>query len=145
MTKPPKNLGDNFWLKKGTFKTIPNSHTVCFTCHNADAGITPAPAECNACHKLATPQTVTAEPDFAPKLAEIIGITDKTALTTWRRRISSGAFRHEGGEHPDISCLNCHNVPTMNTVTGRRCVFSCLHAAVLKAVILLLQPMTEGY
>src|SRR2546430_17191798 len=28
VTKSPKNIGDNFWLKKGTFKTIPNSHTV---------------------------------------------------------------------------------------------------------------------
>src|SRR6185436_13018390 len=23
VTKPPKNLGDDFWLKKGSFKTIP--------------------------------------------------------------------------------------------------------------------------
>ena len=29
LVKPPKDIGDNFWLKKGTFKTIPASHTVC--------------------------------------------------------------------------------------------------------------------
>jgi hypothetical protein len=115
MTKPSKNLGDAFWLKKGTFKTIPSSHTVCFGCHNADLGIAPAPAECNACHKLAATQIVL-KTDFDPKLLETIGITDKTTLTAWHRRISSGAFRHEGGEHPNISCTNCHNVPTMNTV-----------------------------
>ena len=43
LVKPPKDSGDNFWLKKGTFKTIPTSHTVCFTCHNADSGIAPEP------------------------------------------------------------------------------------------------------
>jgi len=127
VTKPPKNVGDAFWLKKGTFKTTPNSHTVCFTCHNADLGIAPAPSECNACHKLAAPQDrapqagsplgveAIRKTDFDPSLAETIGVTDKTVLTRWRRRISSGTFRHEGGEHPNISCMNCHNVPTMNT------------------------------
>jgi cytochrome c7-like protein len=115
VSKPPKNLGDAFWLKKGTFKTIPNSHTVCFSCHNADLGIEPAPAACNACHKLAAPPTVL-KTDFDPKLAETIGVTDKVVLTAWRRRVSAGAFRHEGGEHPNLSCVNCHNVPIMNTV-----------------------------
>lgn len=115
VTTAPKNLGDAFWLKKGTFKTLPNRHTVCFTCHNPDAGIAPAPSECNACHKLAIAQLVR-KTDFDPKLAATIGVTDKTVLTTWQRRISAGAFRHEGGEHPDISCISCHNVPTMNTV-----------------------------
>ena len=124
---PPKNLGDAFWLKKGTFKTIPNSHTVCFTCHNPDSGIAPSPSECNTCHKLALPQT-DLKADFDPKLAETISVTDKTIFTAWHRRISAGAFRHEGGEHPDVSCMNCHNVPTMNTtniktliVTVRSC------------------------
>jgi Cytochrome c7 and related cytochrome c len=115
VTKPPKNMGDAFWLKKGTFKTIPNSHTVCFTCHNPDAGIAPAPGECNVCHKLAPPQPGL-KTDFDPKLPETIGVTDKTILSAWRRRISAGAFRHEGGEHPNVSCMNCHNVPTMKTV-----------------------------
>ncbi len=67
MTKPPKNLGDSFWLKKGTFETIPDSHTVCFTCHNPDVGIPPARSECNACHKL-TPRQMAHNADFDPKL-----------------------------------------------------------------------------
>ncbi len=115
VTKPPKNLGDAFWLKKGTFQTIPNSHTVCFSCHNADLGIAPVPSECNVCHKLGAPPTVL-KTDFDPKLAAAISVTDKSVLTMWHRRISSGAFRHEGGEHPNISCVNCHNVPTINTL-----------------------------
>jgi hypothetical protein len=121
VTKPPKNLGDAFWLKKGTFKTIPISHTVCFTCHNPDLGIAPAPSECNACHMLAAPQTIL-KTDFDPKLATTLGVTDKTVLTTWRQRISSGAFRHEGGEHPNLSCTNCHIVPTMNTLDKKTLV-----------------------
>jgi len=131
-TKPPKNLGDAFWLKKGTFKTLPNSHAICFTCHNNEAEIAPLPSDCNACHKLAAPpaqgpQAGSPLPpglgmvgvlkiDFDPKLAETIGVTDRNILTAWHRRISAGAFRHEGGDHPNVSCTNCHNVPTMNTV-----------------------------
>jgi hypothetical protein len=117
VTKPPKNLGDNFWLKKGTFKTIPNSHTVCFTCHNADSGIAPQPKDCNLCHNLVTPAQL--KVDFDPKLATDMGITDKTMLARWSRRISAGAFRHEGGEHPDLNCMGCHNVPTMNTLDAK--------------------------
>jgi nitrate/TMAO reductase-like tetraheme cytochrome c subunit len=121
VTTPPKNLGDAFWLKKGTFKTAPNSHTVCFTCHNPDAGIAPAASECNTCHKLAASK-LDPKTDFDPKLAETFGVTDKIILTAWHRRISAGAFRHEGGEHPTISCTNCHNVATMNTVDRKTLV-----------------------
>lgn len=115
VTKPPKTIGDNFWLKKGTFQTVPTSHTVCFTCHSEDSGIPPAPADCGTCHKLlAAAQQV--KVDFDPKLAADMGITDKTMLRSWSGRISAGAFRHEAGEHPTLSCAGCHNIPTMNTV-----------------------------
>ena len=114
VTKPPKNLGDAFWLKKGTFKTTPKSHTTCFSCHNQDLGIAPVPSDCNACHKLMH-FSQSAQVDFDPKFAVTMAVTDRTILSAWRRRISSGAFRHEGGDHPDISCTNCHNVPTINT------------------------------
>ncbi len=107
VVKPPKNIGDNFWLKKGTFKTIPNSHTICFTCHSADSGIAPEPKNCEMCHKLVAPMQLTV--DFDPKLAATMG-ADKFVLARWSRRQSAGAFRHEGGEHPDLSCLNCHKV-----------------------------------
>jgi hypothetical protein len=113
--KPPKTLGDAFWLKKGTFKTIPNSHTICFTCHSADSGIPPEPKNCEMCHKLVTPMQL--KVDFDPKLPAQMG-ADKIMLNRWSRRISAGAFRHEAGEHPDLSCLNCHNAAsaTFNTV-----------------------------
>ena len=113
LTKPPETLGENFWLKKGTFKTSPNSHTVCFTCHNAEAEIPPLPPDCNACHKLATPQAP-GKADFDLKLAETMGVKDRAISTMWSIRNSSGSFRHEGGEHPNVSCVKCHNVSTMN-------------------------------
>ncbi len=109
VTKPPKNLGDNFWLKKGTFKTIPSSHTICFTCHSADSGIAPEPKSCEVCHKLQPPKAT--KVDFDPALAASMG-ADPTMLARWSRRISAGGFRHEGGEHPDLNCLNCHKVDT---------------------------------
>ena len=117
-TKPPKDLGDNFWLKKGTFKTIPNSHTGCFTCHNVDAGLAPLPSDCNACHKLRS-ESPALKADFDPKLAQAMNIMDQTILTAWRRRWSSGTYRHEGGEHPNIGCQKCHNVMAMNTTDPR--------------------------
>jgi hypothetical protein len=123
----PKSLGDNFWLKKGTFKTVPNSHAVCFTCHSAESELPPAPADCNACHKFFEPAPGL-NFDFDLKLATEMGVTDKTVLNGWSKRMSAGAFRHEGGEHPGLNCTGCHNVAQMNTLdpkTTRVAVVSC--------------------
>lgn len=114
LTKPPKDIGDNFWLKKGTFKTIPNSHTICFTCHSADSGIPPAPTNCEMCHKLVAPMQLKTDFDAGP--AATMG-ADRLMLARWSRRVSAGGFRHEGGEHPDLSCLNCHNAESANFST----------------------------
>ena len=113
LTKPPTDLGGAFWLKKGTFKTTPIGHTVCFTCHSLDTGIQPLPENCNTCHKL-RPQTALA--DFDPILAAKMGITDRISLIQWRHRESTGTFRHEFEMHADMECANCHNVTTMNTL-----------------------------
>jgi hypothetical protein len=113
VTKPPKDLGDAFWLKKGTFKTIPVSHTPCSTCHSTEAGIEPAPSKCEVCHKLLPAQNEAT--DFDLKLAATMGIADPMILNRWKRRESSGTFPHAGGEHPTLGCSTCHNIPTMNT------------------------------
>ena len=115
VTKPPNNLGDAFWLKKGSFKTTPVSHASCFTCHNADSGIAPDSKDCNVCHKL-LPSATKPRADFDPKLPTAMGITDGVILKQWSTRMSSGTFRHEGGAHPGVTCLNCHNVAAMNTL-----------------------------
>ena len=127
IVKPPKDIGDNFWLKKGTFKTIPTSHTTCFTCHNADSGIPPEPKNCESCHKLVQPGSLL--PDVDRQRAPTMG-ADAVMLARWSRRQSAGAFRHEGGMHPDLNCTDCHNVatPAFSTVdpkTMKVAVKSC--------------------
>lgn len=115
VTKPPKNLPeDAFWLKKGAFKTVPMTHTICFTCHSADGGLTPAPTDCNTCHIPST----TKEPahiDFDPKVAATMGIKDNLTLMKWRKR-ESGVFRHEWFSHQELSCANCHTPTAIDTL-----------------------------
>ena len=115
VTQPPKDLGDQFWLKKGTFKTIPNSHTGCFTCHNAESGIAPASSDCQVCHKLED-LTAKVNSDFDPGLAAKMGVSDRVILRAWRTRFSAGAFHHDGGSHQDLACADCHPPAQMNTV-----------------------------
>ena len=117
VTKPPKNIGDAFWLKKGTFKTRPLTHASCFTCHNQESELAPLPQNCDACHKLPGAEKLTA--DFDEKLAGTIGVTDWWTLTAWRNRISAGAFRHE--IHSDIKCGQCHQGATMRAVSIKSC------------------------
>ncbi len=112
VTKPPAKLGDAFWLKKGTFKTVPTGHTTCFTCHSADTGILPEPSNCAACHKLAPAVT---KMDFDARTVAAMSVTDKIMLTAWRKRESSATFRHEFSSHAEMDCASCHNVAAMNT------------------------------
>ena len=112
LIKPPANLGDNFWLKKGTFKSQPIGHTACFTCHSMDSGLPVTPQTCNSCHTLKPPQPVS---DFDPVLAKQMVPDNKPMLDAWATRHSSGKFPHEGGAHADLACSTCHTVDKMNT------------------------------
>ena len=116
VTKPPADLGEGFWLKKGTFKSTPTGHTACFTCHSQDSGLAPAPSDCAACHKF---KQIGPPADFDATLAAHIGVTDRITLDQWRRRDSSGKFRHEWFSHSELSCSTCHNVETMGTTDWR--------------------------
>lgn len=126
VTPPPKDLAEeDFWLKKGAFKTTPQSHAACFTCHSEDGGIKPAQTDCATCHKLLPP--VAPRADFDAKLAAAMGITDKTMLEKWRRR-EAGRFRHEWFSHAELACTSCHNVAALNTLdekTKKVPVISC--------------------
>lgn len=122
---PPKDLGEGFWLKKGTFKTAPIGHTNCFSCHSTDTGIAPAPTDCATCHKI-KPRSPIA--DFDKQLAEKIGVTDKITLQEWKRRDSSGKFQHEFFGHVDLECATCHNatkIDTLDVKTKKVAVTSC--------------------
>jgi hypothetical protein len=113
VTAPPAKWGDKFWLKKGTFKTVPVGHTTCFTCHSADSGMSPAPTDCATCHKLKPPDS---KNDLDQTLAATMKLTDKIVRDAWRRRDSSGTFRHEWFSHAELSCATCHNVSKINTL-----------------------------
>lgn len=115
ITKPPGNLGEGFWIKKGTFKTVPTGHTTCFTCHSQDSGLEPLPVNCAACHKI---KQAEAAADFDMKLAAQMGVADRVTLDLWRKR-ESGKFRHEWFSHAELSCATCHNVEAMNTLDAR--------------------------
>ncbi len=124
LTPPPEKLGDGFWLKKGTFKSIPTSHATCFTCHSADTGINPAPSNCAGCHQLKSVQP----PADIPANASTMTGGNKMMTDLWARRTSSGVYRHEHFAHADLSCSACHNVSTMNTadpITTRVPIASC--------------------
>ena len=125
ITKPPADLGEGFWLKKGTFKTKPIGHTTCFTCHSVDSGIGPLPTDCGTCHKLRQPLPPA---DFDATIAAKIGVSDRVTLDSWRRRDSTGKFQHGFVAHTELSCDTCHNVLTMNTTdaaTKRVKITSC--------------------
>ncbi len=116
ITPPPATIGDGFWLRKGTFKTAPLGHKTCFTCHSADSGMTPEPKNCASCHKLGSPQPAA---DLDPKLLLASKLTDKSMIDSWRKRDSSGTFRHEFVAHTELSCSTCHNVAAMNTADAK--------------------------
>lgn len=121
VTKPPPKMPDDaFWLKKGAFKTTPNTHAACSNCHNEDAGIPPSPKDCAACHKFptATPPPLR---DFDPKLATTMGINDWLLLRKWSRR-STGRYRHEFDVHNELGCVSCHNPAVMNTLEEKTLV-----------------------
>ena len=132
VTKPPKNLAeDQFWLKKGAFKTSPASHATCFACHTEDSGLQPAPRDCGTCHKLLPAnrqiQLTAAHNDFDPKLAAAMGVSDKAALEKWSNR-DTAKFRHEWLPHAGLSCMSCHNYAAINTLdemTKKVAVRSC--------------------
>jgi hypothetical protein len=125
LTKPPPKLGDDFWLKKGTFKSTPTSHASCFTCHSAETGILPAPTDCATCHKLAGPAV---KADFDPKMLTAMKIDERATMLAWRRRDSAGKFRHEWFSHNELACATCHDAAAIRTtdpLTKKVKVLSC--------------------
>lgn len=113
---PPKDIGDSFWLKKGTFKTSPIGHTSCFTCHSAEVGIEPAPTNCAACHVFKQ-EPYAADKD--PALWVRMGIRDRIIRDAWSSRISSGTFRHEFVSHAEMNCSTCHDIAALDKLNRR--------------------------
>jgi Class III cytochrome C family len=116
LTKPPNNHGDAFWLKKGTFKSLPLTHSNCFSCHNQESELPPLPQSCGSCHQPATRNHLV---DFDRKLANAIGLDDPLVMAVWRRRASAGTFRHE--VHGESACTKCHDLTKPQKVPVRSC------------------------
>src|SRR5690606_8991531 len=68
--------------------------------------------DCAACHKPKGPMPAA---DFDAALALKMNVTDRVTLDLWKRRDSSGTFRHEWFSHSELSCSTCHNVEAMKT------------------------------
>lgn len=123
-SKPPADLGDGYWLKKGSFKSSPIGHTTCFTCHSADTGIAPAPSDCGTCHNLREKYQGDLDPGFVERTKGL----DKSMVLAWRKRASAANFRHEWFSHAELECNSCHETNSMETATvaGRKVkVLSC--------------------
>ena len=121
VTKPAKDLAENdFWLKKGIFKTAPQGHTICFTCHSQDGGLPPAANDCATCHSLLSPEQAAtrraAHGDFDPKMAAAMGISDRTTLEKWSKR-EAVKFRHQWVTHVDLACSDCHKAASIDTLS----------------------------
>jgi hypothetical protein len=93
---------------KETFKSLPLTHSQCFSCHNQESELAPLPQSCSSCHQ---PAGVNAHVDFDPKVAKTTGFDDPITLLVWRRRTAAGAFRHE--VHGEIECTKCHDLKTL--------------------------------
>lgn len=124
VVKPPADLADGvFWLKKGTFKTTPESHASCFNCHWQDGGEKPLSSDCAGCHKLQSerqnPASNFAHADADPKVGGAMGLRGAAILETWlRRRVAT--FRHEETKHENVGCTACHiNISANSSLDAR--------------------------
>lgn len=119
VTKPPAQLKTNalgleeFWLKRGMFKTSPRGHDSCFRCHWQEGGESPRSNDCAGCHKL-LPAVVgvryTDEPsktDADASNPSVKNITDADVLAHWVMR-RAATFRHEKADHIKGGCTSCH-------------------------------------
>ena len=125
LTTPPKDLGDSFWLKKGTTQLSPRGHAQCFTCHSTDGGVDPVPQDCGTCHKLETKRS---KRDFGASAARRMRVRDKNTLIALRKRNSSATFRHEWFSHSEMDCVTCHKpelIKTEDAIAKRVAVSSC--------------------
>lgn len=113
LVPPPPDLGEGFWLKRGTFKSVPLGHTTCFTCHSADTGIEPAPENCGSCHK---PRPAQPAADFDQTLFAAYKLENRPVWLAWKRRFGSGRFQHEHFAHNELACATCHNISTLNAL-----------------------------
>lgn len=119
VTKPTAELKSNalgleeFWLKRGMFKTSPRGHDSCFRCHWQEGGEAPRSNDCAGCHKLLQPGVASKPADAHAKTdadasnPSVKNITDSDVLSHWVVR-RAATFRHEKADHIKVGCTACH-------------------------------------
>lgn len=102
-------------------KINPRSHGVCFSCHNVESELSPAPSACNKCHKLQLTPAITQRATHPPATA---GGTDLFQIrlinfevnATQQMKVPDDAdyskFQHESAYHQRLPCLLCHRRDT---------------------------------
>ncbi len=107
--------------KEGEVKSKPNSHTVCFTCHNLEAELPPMPPTCNGCHKmesLSLPQKSTKSSKTRQNLFEPFVLLRGKNLAhadqkmTVRDDADYSKFQHASAYHKRLPCALCHRRET---------------------------------
>ena len=83
-------------------KISPNSHTTCFSCHNVEAGIAPAPSECHVCHKLGL-----RSPDSSRHHAVARRVNADQEMQV-PDNADYSKFQHSSAYHSRLPCLLCH-------------------------------------
>jgi c(7)-type cytochrome triheme protein len=115
--------------KEGEVKGKPNNHAVCFSCHNAESELPPAPSNCATCHKLADRAWTQSEPprgsgwvrslservDFVPTRYREVVLTVPKADVQFRAvqmKVRDDAdfskFQHASAYHKRLPCALCH-------------------------------------
>src|SRR6185369_10974540 len=113
--------------KEGDVKTKPNNHGACFSCHNVESELAPAPSACAACHKRTDPVATAPGSDrirvrFSRGSGQnhhavaggFVGVLDQ------RMRVPDNGdyskFQHTSEYHQRLPCALCHrrenNSPT---------------------------------
>ncbi|HEV2837357.1 MAG TPA: hypothetical protein VGW58_18700 [Pyrinomonadaceae bacterium] len=111
-TPPAGGWIDSYAPPAATFKAAPSDHSSCFNCHWKSQE--PVAANCNGCHKLATPHTAAGLPTrISFKFMHEGGGEKKQHVaecTTCHINITKSASLR--GLKPDVpitSCTECHN------------------------------------
>ncbi|HEU4870435.1 MAG TPA: cytochrome c3 family protein, partial [Pyrinomonadaceae bacterium] len=76
--------------KEGEVKTKPNNHSVCFSCHNVESELPPAPSTCNACHK----SIKVSQANQPTRYREVVLTVSNSAPWDDGARLGQGQYHH---------------------------------------------------
>jgi c(7)-type cytochrome triheme protein len=108
-TQPKRNAATEFGINfprdkhDEDVKISPKSHTACFSCHNVEAEIAPAPSDCHVCHKFELRPSVSSQHHAGGR---------KVNAAQQQMKVPDNAdyskFQHSSAYHARLPCLLCH-------------------------------------